>query len=219
MRFDLDAAQSDYRNALSNYRRCDALYKCEEVSRQEFENVKTKLEEASARKDSLRKELDLLLAGTRQEDIAAAEAALRMARANLGVIDTQIAEVEVKAPADTVAEVIDVRPGDLIAPDSPIATLLEPDQLYVKVYVPETKLGMVSLGKAVEIRVDSFPKETFPETIEQIATQGEFTPRNIQTREDRVREVFAVKVRIENREGILRAGMAADVMIRDRSGK
>lgn len=219
MRFDLDAAQSDYRNALSNYRRCDALYKCEEVSRQEFENVKTKLEEASARKDSLRKELDLLLAGTRQEDIAAAEAALRMARANLGVIDTQIAEVEVKAPADTVAEVIDVRPGDLIAPDSPIATLLEPDQLYVKVYVPETKLGMVSLGKAVEIRVDSFLKETFPETIEQIATQGEFTPRNIQTREDRVREVFAVKVRIENRGGILRAGMAADVMIRDRSGK
>ncbi|MGE5444345.1 MAG: HlyD family secretion protein [Ignavibacteriales bacterium] len=219
MRFDLDAAQSDYRNALSNYRRCDALYKCEEVSRQEFENVKTKLEEASARKDSLRKELDLLLAGTRQEDIAAAEAALRMAKANLGVIDTQIAEVEIKTPADTVAEVIDVRPGDLIAPDSPIATLLEPDQLYVKVYVPETKLGMVSLGKAVEIRVDSFLKETFPETIEQIATQGEFTPRNIQTREDRVREVFAVKVRIENRGGILRAGMAADVMIRDRSGK
>lgn len=78
---------------------------------------------------------------------------------------------------------------------------------------------MVSLGKAVEIRVDSFPKETFPETIEQIATQGEFTPRNIQTREGRVREVFAVKVRIENRGGILRAGMAADVMIRDRSGK
>jgi hypothetical protein len=75
------------------------------------------------------------------------------------------------------------------------------------------------LSKAVEIRVDSFPKETFPETIEQIATQGEFTPRNIQTREDRVHEVFAVKVRIENREGILRAGMAADVMIRDRSGK
>jgi multidrug resistance efflux pump len=125
----------------------------------------------------------------------------------------------VKAPADTVAEVIDIRPGDLIAPDSPIATLLEPDQLYVKVYVPETKLGMVSLGKSVEIGVDSFPNKTFQGTIEQIATQGEFTPRNIQTREDRVHEVFAMKVRIENREGILRAGMAADVVIRNQSGK
>jgi HlyD family secretion protein len=75
-------------------------------------------------------------------------------RADLEAIETQIAEIEVKAPADTVVEVIDVRPGDLIAPNNPIATLLELDQLYVKVYVPETKLGIVSLGKAVEIRVD-----------------------------------------------------------------
>lgn len=214
-RFDLHAAQSDYRNALLNYRQFESLYKRGIVSRQDYENAKAKLEQASARKDSFRKQLDLLIAGTRQEDIDAAEAALQVNRADLEAIETQIAEIEVKAPADTVVEVIDVRPGDLIAPNNPVATLLELDQLYVKVYVPETKLGMVSLGKAVEIRVDSFPNKTFPGIIEQIATQGEFTPRNIQTQEDRVHEVFAVKVRIKNREGILRAGMAADVIIKN----
>jgi multidrug resistance efflux pump len=218
-RFDLNAAQSDYKNALLNYNQFEALYRRGIVSRQEYENAKTRSEQASARKDSLHKELDLLLAGTRQEDITAAEAALRMKRANLSVIETQLSEIEVKAPANAVVEVIDVRPSDLIPSDSPIATLLEPDQLYVRVYVPETRLGLLALDKPVEIKVDSFPKETFSGTIEQIATQGEFTPRNIQTREDRVHQVFAVKVRIENREGLLRAGMAADVIIKNGSGK
>jgi multidrug resistance efflux pump len=239
-RADVAATEADSQNALLSYHRIVALFERQVVSRQEYDNTKTRLDQATARRDASRKRLELLLAGTRkeeieaaekraaeaqarlelferghrEEDIEAAEAALEQATAALQAVETQLAEIEVKAPAKAVVEVIDVRPGDLIPPNSPIATLLEPDQLYVRVYVPEPSLGRVQLGKPVEIKVDSFPTRSFPGTIEQIATQGEFTPRNVQTREERANQVFAVKVKITNREGSLRAGMAADVIIK-----
>jgi HlyD family secretion protein len=114
-------------------------------------------------------------------------------------------------------EVLDVRPGDLVAPNTPVATLLERDQIYVRIYIPETQLGHVQLGQKAEIRVDSFPKEVFEGVVEQINQQAEFLPRNVQTREERVHQVFGVKVRINETSGKIRAGMAADVKLKPAS--
>ena len=124
-----------------------------------------------------------------------------------------MSELEVKAPADAFIEVLQVRPGDLIAAGAPVATLVEVDRLWVRVYVPEPELGFSQLGKEVSITVDSFAKESFKGTIEQISSRGEFTPRNVQTREERTHQVFAVRVRLDNSAKKLRAGMAADVSI------
>ena len=118
------------------------------------------------------------------------------------------------APADAIVEVLDVRPGDLIAPNTPIATLLEQGQIYVRIYIPETQIGLVKVGQKAEIRVDSFPKKVFDGEVEQINQQAEFLPRNVQTREERVHQVFGVKVRINDPSGQVLAGMAADVKLK-----
>jgi HlyD family secretion protein len=110
--------------------------------------------------------------------------------------------------------VLDVRPGDLIAPNTPVATLLERDQIYVRIYIPETELGQIHVGQKAEVRVDPFPKTVFDGTVEQINQQAEFLPRNVQTREERVHQVFGIKVRIDDSSGRVRAGMAADVKLK-----
>ena len=147
---------------------------------------------------------DLLLAGTRPERLA-------QARAQLAEIDAQLREMNIAAPTNSVLEVLSVKVGDVLAPNQSVATLLLTNHLWVRVYVPEPWLGRIQLGQAVTVRVDSHPGKDFPGVVEQIARAAEFTPRNVQTVAERIKQVFGIKVRLDNREGILRAGMAADV--------
>ena len=144
--------------------------------------------------------------GYRKEDVEQAQAALRDAEA-------KYRERQVLAPAKASVEVLDVRPGDLIAPNIPIITLLERDQLYVRIYVPETQIGLVRVGQKAEARVDSYPGEVFPAEVEQINQKAEFLPRNVQTRNERVHQMFGVKLRINDPSGKVKAGMAADVKL------
>jgi multidrug resistance efflux pump len=146
--------------------------------------------------------------GNRREDVEAAKASYALDQA-------RFRERQVVAPSAAIVEVLDVRPGDLIAPNTPIATLLEKDQTYVRIYVPETEYGRLKLGQKAEVRVDSFPKTVFEGEIEQINQQAEFLPRNVQTREERVHQVFGVKIRINDPRVL--AGMAADVKLKPAS--
>ena len=133
------------------------------------------------------------------------------ATANLAQIETQLNEMKVVSPGDTVLEILSVKVGDVLAANREVATLIVPTYLWVRVYVPQPWLGFIKIGDEVRARVDSFHDQEFRGTIEQINRQAEFTPRNVQTVEDRVRQVFGVKVRLENREDKLRAGMSADI--------
>lgn len=134
------------------------------------------------------------------------------ARAQLADIDAQLAEMEVKAPTDSILEVLTVKVGDVLPANREVATLLLPLHLWVRVYVPEPWLGLIKVGDEVRVRVDSFPNVDFPGTVEQINRQAEFTPRNVQTVEDRIRQVFGVKIRLPSNDERLRAGMAADAV-------
>src|SRR5262249_4816847 len=150
---------------------------------------------------------------SRQEDIDAARAQLERTRASLQQTETQLGELEVRAPADAFVEVLRVRPGDLINPSAPVATLVELNRLWVRVYMPEPELGYAQLGKEVMVTVDSYKGESFKGVIEHVSSRGEFTPRNVQTRSEREHQVFALRVRVDNSSHHLRAGMAADVSI------
>src|SRR5262249_16611036 len=121
------------------------------------------------------------------------------------------AEREVRAPANAVIEVMDVRPGDLIPANTPVARLLEADQLYVMVYVPQDQIGKIQVGQKAQGFGDAFPKQGFPATVEQIREKAEFLPRNVQTAEEREHQVIGVKLRVDNRENKLRAGVHASV--------
>ncbi|MEW6251365.1 MAG: HlyD family efflux transporter periplasmic adaptor subunit [Planctomycetota bacterium] len=154
--------------------------------------------------------LALLEAGTRAEDIAHAEANVTEARAAVAAIERQLAELTVTAPVAGVVEAAELRPGDLVAPNAPVVALDDPAELWVRAYVPENRLNL-SVGQKVTVRVDSFPGRTFAGHISFIAREAEFTPANVQTPEERSKQVFRIKVLLDEGLDVLRPGMAADV--------
>ncbi len=174
--------------------------------------------EAAALLDQARANLDLLRAGTRAEDIAALEAQVEQTRARLREVDANLAEAVVRAPDKAVIDVVSVRKGDLVAPGQAVVRILRADDLWVKVFIPETDLGRVILGQAVEVTVDSHPGVRFPGHVVQIAHESEFTPRNIQSIDERRHQVFSAKVRVDEPRGVFKSGMAAEVTIPIDSG-
>jgi len=150
----------------------------------------------------------MLKRGTRKEDIDAARAEVEQQQRRLATLMKQRAETDVAAPnAGTVQSMV-LRPGDLVAPNQPVAEILEPNELWVRVYVPGTQVPLVHVGQPVRVKIDT--GETFPGHIATIASKGEYTPRNVQTRAQRIEEVFAVKVVVDPNPK-LKAGIAADV--------
>jgi HlyD family secretion protein len=229
---DLDRATADEVRTHLDFQRYDALAAKDLVSKQQRDTAEANWKMALAQKQNSQHKLDELQRGYRPEEIASAEAryhqtqaALEMyergtrredidaAKAALGYDEARFRERQVLAPAAATVEVLDVRPGDLIPPNTPVATLLERDQIYIRIYIPETVIGQVHVGQKAEIRVDSFPNQTFNGVVEQINQQAEFLPRNVQTREERVHQVFGVKVRIDDPSHHILAGMAADVKL------
>jgi multidrug resistance efflux pump len=150
--------------------------------------------------------------GERHEDIEAARAALGRERAHLGLLEERLRELTVRAPVDGRVESFDLRPGALLNAQQPAVTVLERDQVWVRVYVPEPRLGEVRLGQHAEVRIDTFPRRHFDGQVVSINHQGEYTPRNLQTREQRQDLVFGVKVQIHP-DPALKAGMAASVTL------
>jgi len=150
-------------------------------------------------------------AKAQEKNLQASQMKIIQARAQLADIDAQLKEMQVLAPAESILEVLSVKVGDVLPGNGEVATLLLPQHLWVRVYVPEPWLGLIKIGDQVRVRVDSFPGKDFPGVVEQVNRQAEFTPRNVQTVEDRIRQVFGVKIRLPNNDDRLRAGMAADV--------
>jgi HlyD family secretion protein len=150
-------------------------------------------------------------ARAQEKNVEAAKMRVVQARAQLGDIDAQLAEMQVIAPTDSILEVLLVKIGDVLPANREVATLLLPQHLWVRVFVPEPWLGLIKVGDHVRVRVDSFPNKDFDGVVEQVNRQAEFTPRNVQTVEDRIRQVFGVKIRLPNNDDRLRAGMSADV--------
>jgi HlyD family secretion protein len=229
---DLDRANADEVRAHLDAQRYDTLAQKDLVSKQQRDTADAAWKMALAQKENFQQKLDQFHRGYRAEEIAAAEARYHQTQATLEKLEhgnrvediaaanaalaydeARYRERQVVAPSAASVEVLDVRPGDLIAPNTPIATLLERDQIYVRIYIPETQIGLVHLGQKAQIRVDSFPNQVFDGAVEQINQQAEFLPRNVQTVEERVHQVFGVKVRIDDSSHRVRAGMAADVSL------
>jgi multidrug resistance efflux pump len=169
--------------------------------------------QAVARAAEQRASAQLVVSGSRVEDIRVAAAQVQGAQGKVDQIRSMIDELAIKAPVSARVEALDLRPGDLLAPSSTAATLIEDDQLYVRIYVPETELGHVAIGQAVPIAVDSFPGQSFGGVVQHINSVGEYSPRNLQTADERADQVFATRVGITGGADRLRAGMAATIAV------
>jgi multidrug resistance efflux pump len=194
-------------------RRTRILYEGGAGTRAARDDAELALRNAAAQTAALRAQLDTLLAGT-PADVKSASGQVDAAEGRVQQIDVMLRELVIRSPAAARVESLDLRPGDILAPNQPAVRLLEPDELFLRLYVPETQIGRVRPGLEVPIEVDSFPDRTFRGRVEAVAHQGEFTPRNLQTADERADEVFATRVRILEGKDVLRAGMAATVRVR-----
>jgi len=149
-----------------------------------------------------------------QAKAAAAQAqnAVGQAQANLDLLDAQITKLTVTAPVDGVVLTRAAEPGSVVNAGGAMLTLGRLDELTITVYVPEDRVGEVSLGQTATVKVDSFPGVEFNATVTFISSQAEFTPRNVQTVEGRMNTVFAVKLKLDNAKDQLKPGMPADVV-------
>ncbi len=161
--------------------------------------------------------LNLMENGYRSEDVAKAAAQVAAAEARVAAIQVRLADLVVTAPEDCIVEAIDLQPGELLAPNAPAVSLLDMSHLWVRAYVPASRLGEVTVGRQVPIRADAFPDKRFRGRITFIAQEAEFTPRNVQTPEERSKLVFRIKVALEEGLDQLRVGMIADVLLGEAS--
>jgi HlyD family secretion protein len=201
---EMEAIAADLEFARSEERRTAQLVSSGAIATSERERALARANTLEKSLAASRSRYELLQAGARPERIAQTEA-------QLAEIETQLRELEVRAPAEAVVETLHVKLGDVLPPNGPVATLLLTSHLWIRVYVPAPWLGHLKIGDKARVRVDSFRGKDFEGQIEQIARAAEFTPRNVQTAEDRVKQVFGIKVRLPTNNDQLRAGMSADV--------
>ncbi len=204
---DLDQAAAELRLARATREvRSEELHKLQRGTRPE------ELAEARAQLDEANQVWLLRKSGYRLEEVAEAQAAADAAEATGRAVRRQIEELVIKAPVDGTIEALELRPGDLVGANAPVISLMNTSRFWVRAYVPENRLAL-KIGDAVSVTIDSFPGERFPAKITFISRQAEFTPGNVQTPEERSKQVFRIKVTLDEGRDRLRPGMAADVWL------
>ncbi len=153
------------------------------------------------------------LVAQRRQDLAAARASLDQAKANLQYTEVLASYTTIRAPSDGVVLTKNIERGEVVAAGTPVYTLVDLSDIWLRVFIPENQIGRVQLGQRAEVAVDTFPGRAFPGRVTEISSQAEFTPGNVQTKEDRVKLVFGVKIRLDNQHGSLKPGMPADATI------
>jgi HlyD family secretion protein len=210
----LKQAQASLKVAADDARRMGELARTGSVTPKQKEDADARLTVAQAQESAAREALAKIRRLARPEEIQAAEARLAQAVAAADLLRKTIADCTITAPAGGVVTHKAVEAGELVAPGSTVVTLSELDSVYVMIYVTEKEMGRVRLGDSAEVKIDAFPNRVFSGKVTYISPEAEFTPKNVQTKEDRVKLVFGVKVEIENKDGLLKPGLPADAAIR-----
>jgi HlyD family secretion protein len=190
------------------------LFKTGSVTSKQRDDAEARLTVATAQRSAAAEALGKLRRLARPEEIQAAEARLDQARAAADLLAKTIADCTITAPAGGIVTHKAVEAGELVTPGATVVTLADLASVYVMIYVTELEIGRIKLGDGVDVRIDAFPERAFPGKITYISPEAEFTPKNVQTKEDRVKLVFGVKVEIENKDGLLKPGLPADAVVR-----
>lgn len=221
----LARAKAVLANASAEYQRNLSLYKDGVVSRSSLDQTTMSHDTAmadvnAAEKDQSQAEANLALAQAAKDTVQVKAQQIRVleqsrnaAQAQLAEARANLAERKIYAPTNGTILSRTVEVGDVVSPGSPIFVMVDMSRLYLKVYIPEPDIPKLKLGDPAEIKVDAFPGTTFPARITKIYEQAEFTPKNVETKEERVKLVFGVELSFVNPEPRLKPGMPADSVI------
>ncbi|MBX6363915.1 MAG: efflux RND transporter periplasmic adaptor subunit, partial [Gemmatimonadetes bacterium] len=209
-----EAARERLENARRDLERIAALQRKAVVSRQDLDRAELAVEVAQAQDEQARQQLRLVTAGPRPERIEAQRALLRQAEAAVAQLDAALANAVIRAPFPGVVTIRHREPGETLSPGLPVLTVLNPADRWVRIYVPEDRVGRLRLGEPARIASDAFPSRRYAGRVTFIASQAEFTPKNVQTTEERTKLVYAVKVQVTGDPARdLKPGVPADVVL------
>jgi multidrug resistance efflux pump len=237
---DFQASQADLTLAEEELARAVPLFRKRMISPSEYDQYQATYQRAQSHASTLKTKWQMMKNGGWEPEIKEAEALAKQAAVNLELLkvslgeerrmltakmDQKLAEIDevkaqlgestIRAPARAIIDILPVRKGDVLAPNQTVARILKLDDLWVKIFVPETEVGKVRMGQAVEVTVDAYPGRRLQGTIYYIASQSEFTPRNVQSIDERRHQVFGIRVRVTDpaAEGVLKSGLAATVYV------
>lgn len=203
---DLDQKEKD----LARY---NDLYTKDEIPGQTRDQAETNVVRAKATYERQQEIYNELVEGTRKEEIAVDRANLHQAHENVAMSQIRLDYTTLKAPISGVILVRQAELGEVVSPGTPVYTLADLDHIWVRVYVPETDLGRIKWGQQVSVGTDTYPAKRYHGRVSFISSEAEFTPKSVQTDEERVTLVYRVKVDIDNPNHELKPGMPADVYI------
>jgi HlyD family secretion protein len=210
----LRAATERQLDAQRDFERVQRLFDGGAVSQEAFDKAKLALDVATSQRDQAEQQLRLLEAGPRRERIAGQRAAVAQAEATVRQVEALLANTVIRAPFDGVITVRDREPGETVGAGAPVLTVMNLDDRWVRIYIREDRIGLVQIGQSATIHSDTYPEKAYTGTVSFISSEAEFTPRNVQTTEERVKLVYAVKVRVTGDPGNeLKPGMPADVKL------
>jgi HlyD family secretion protein len=231
---EIEAARAEYDKALAaeksvavnlaqaetDYQRYAALLREGGVSRRMYETYATQLktaknarDEAGSRVRIAAEQLDLRRSGPRREAIDQAGAKVKVAVEVLNQARQQLAYTDLTSPLDGVVLSTSAEAGEYLNPATPVLTLGRIAQPWLRAYINERDLGRIQLQQKVSVTTDSFPGKVYAGRISFISSQAEFTPKSVQTFEERVKLMYRVKIDLENPAGELKPGMPADAVI------
>jgi HlyD family secretion protein len=215
----LERAEAEAHRVATDYARDAALYQKEVIPKRQFDAAKAADEQARATVRERREALILLRKGPRRERIDEARARLDGALARVATAKERLGYATLVAPASGVVLSKSVEPGEQVAPGTPVVTIGDLEQCWLKGYIPETELGQVKLGQRARVTTDSYPGKVFEGRVSFISSEAEFTPKNVQTEKERVKLVYRIKISLTNPQMELKPGMPADAEIEIGTGK
>lgn len=213
----LNQAEETLRSAQEDFQRMDSLFKAGAATKKQRDDAELRYANARAQAASADQGLKKLQNFARPEDVKAALARVDQAVYGERLLKKQIQDCTVRSPTNGIVTERLVEEGELAAPGTGLYVITNLATVKLTIYVPETDLGNIRLGQKARISIDSRPGVTFPGTVTFISPVAEFTPRDIQTKDERVKLVYAVRIEIANPQGIFKPGMPADASL-ERAG-
>jgi len=208
------AAATRAEEARMERERATTLFDGGAISRQALDRAASAYEVAAAGLEQAEEQLALVEEGPRTETVRAQTAVVAQARANVARAEATLANAVVTAPFDGIVTIVHREPGESVTPGAPAITLLAPDDRWVRIYVPENQMGRVQLGLRAAIVSDTYPDRVYDGEVIFVGSEAEFTPRNVQTAEERTKLVYPVRVRVSDDPGFeLKPGIPVDVTL------
>jgi HlyD family secretion protein len=206
-------AEATLNLAAEDLERSQSLYAKESTTLKMLQDAQTRFQVAQAQHAAAQQALQKVRKLSRPEEVKAAQARLAQAEAGRDLLKKTIADATIISPTAGIVTHKAREPGEFVGPGITLLTIADLENVRLNIYVTEVDLGRIRLGQRADVRIDSHPDRIFSGTVSFVSPEAEFTPKNVQTQEERVKLVYRVKIQIPNSEGILKPGMPADASV------